>query len=390
QAAPAPSLKERVFSLFPSEITKNLIELDYSFDSVSLAGFVARPPYTRSSMRYMFTFVNGRPVKDKLVNSSIIKAFANLVERGRYPVAIICIKTPPDEVDVNVHPQKAEVRFLRPSIVSGIIIKALNEAMIRAASNHSTQLRDSSTSSELAPSLSDYFCQKENHPSSSEVIEGANRESFAFSQPDFTSQKSAGNQHKLTELSFLGTLPNSFVVLHDEQGLVILDHHAAHERIIYNRLCSLSGRDPNVESQDLLDPTVVELTALESETLREHLEILSSAGFVLEEFGQNSFLIRSVPTWVETGDLSSLIKDFVDSALQTGVKSDPETLRKDLFRNLACSAAIKASSSVSPSEVKNLLMELDTTDGPSYVCPHGRPIFVRISFNELKRRLGRT
>ncbi len=389
QTTPAPSLKERVSSLFPSEIVGNLVELDCSLDRVSLSGFIARPPYTRSSMRYIFTFVNGRPVKDRLINSSIIKAFANLVERGRYPIAIVCIRTPPDEVDVNVHPQKAEVRFLRPGVISGLITKAINEAIIGKDSNHPVHFNDWTTPTKFNVSLPDYASDGESQRKSFQVLQENNGQGFSFPQLGLTSQSNLGSRPKLTELSFLGRLPNSFVVLHDEQGLVILDHHAAHERLVFNRLCSSSESDPHIESQDLLDPMVVELTALESETLREHAEILSSAGFVLEEFGQNSFLVRSVPLWIEAKNLDNLLKDFVDTALQTGIKADPESLRRDLFRNLACRAAIKGSANISSTEISNLLLDLETTDGPSDVCPHGRPILVRISFDELRRRLGR-
>ena len=133
----------------------------------------------------------------------------------------------------------------------------------------------------------------------------------------------------------------------------------------------------------------MELTALEAEALKENLEILDSAGFVVEEFGQNSFIIRSIPSWLEGADLDDLFKSFVDTALESGLKTDPAILRNYIFRNLACKAAIKESSHVTITEIRELLASLDATDGPTDVCPHGRPILVRISFDELRRRMGR-
>ena len=157
KAPAASSYKERVYSLFPKDVSENLVELDCGLDGASLTGFIARPPFTRSSMRCIFTFVNSRPVKDRLVNASIIKAFSNLVERGRYPFAVVFIKTHPEEVDVNVHPQKTEVRFLRPGSISGLITKAVNEAVIGKVPGDSRPFGDWSKPTSFASSVSSYI-----------------------------------------------------------------------------------------------------------------------------------------------------------------------------------------------------------------------------------------
>jgi len=386
----ATTFKERVYSLFPPDIVENLVELDGRLDGASLSGFIARPPYTRSSMRYIFTFVNSRPVKDRLVNASIIKAFSNLVERGRYPFAVVSIKTPPDEVDVNVHPQKAEVRFLRPGSIAGMITKAVNEAIIGQIPSDPRSLNDWSSPTPFVTGVSRYISKdgpRQGRIDSYHTYQGSDfsipsRETWNTSKPQI-------KRPRLSELSILGKLPNSFVVLYDDNDLIVLDHHAAHERLIFNRLCNPKDQNQLKESQDLLMPQVVELTALEGEALRENFEILHSAGFVVEEFGQNSFLIRSIPSWLNGADLDDLFKGLVDTALETGLKSDPEVLRKDLYRNLACKAAIKESSNVTMTEIRELISNLEKTAGPSDVCPHGRPILVRMSFDELRRRMGR-
>lgn len=386
----ASSSKERVYSLFPKDVVENLVELEYRLDNSTLSGFIARPPFTRSSMRYIFTFVNSRPVKDRLVNASIIKAFSNLVERGRYPFAIVFIKTHPEEVDVNVHPQKAEVRFLRPGAISGLITRAVNEAIIGKVPSDSRSFGDWSKPTPFASGASRYVSKdgpREGSIDSYRIDRG----------PDtFFSQKETGpalaarlNRLRFSEFSILGKLPNSFIVLYDDDDMVVLDHHAAHERLIFNHLCKPDGQNQLRESQDLLAPQVVEFSALEAEALRENLEILHSAGFVVEEFGQNSFLIRSIPSWLEGTDLDDLFKSFVDTALETGLKTDPTILRNYIFKNMACKAAIKESSYVTTTEIRELLASLDATDGPTDVCPHGRPILVRISFDELRRRMGR-
>ncbi|MGC8605090.1 MAG: DNA mismatch repair endonuclease MutL, partial [Desulfomonilaceae bacterium] len=384
------SFKERVCSIFPAEIVENLVELDCQLDGATLSGFIAKPPYTRSSMRYIFTFVNSRPVKDRLVNATIIKVFSNLVERGRYPFAIVHIKTHPEEVDVNVHPQKAEVRFLKPGSISGLITKAINEAVIGKIPRDPRSFNDWSRPSPFVTGVSRYISKDGPRQASGASYNIGKRTNFSLpSRETHNTSETPVNHRKLSELSILGKLPNSFVVLYGNDDLVVLDHHAAHERLIFNSLCNLSAQNQFRESQDLLIPQIVELTVLEGEALKENFEILHAAGFLVEEFGQTSFLIRSIPSWIKGVNLDDLFKGFVDTALETGLKSDPEALRKNLYRNLACKAAIKESSTVTITEIRDLISSLENSDGPSDVCPHGRPILVRISFDEIKRRMGR-
>ncbi len=390
QAQPTTSFKERVHTLFPSDVVENLVELDYELDGTRLSGYVSKPPYTRSSLRYVFSYVNSRPVKDRLVNASLIRAFSNLVEKGRYPFAIIMIQAPPDEVDVNVHPQKAEVRFLRPGSISNLIMSAVNDAIIGKVVDN--QHSASHWGRPTAPMTGVYkylagdgprTCS-ESTPIFNQRQNVANTDGEALREPEIDEPRP-----ELTGLTVIGRLPNSFLVLHNDHNLVVLDHHAAHERLIFNRLCNASTDNPVIERQDLLIPQVIELTSLEAESLRENMSILTIAGFVVEDFGSNSFLVRSIPSWLQGVDLDSLFRDFLDTALETGLRADPEKLRKDLFRGLACKAAIKESSPLSTPEIQDLIRQLENSSGPSDVCPHGRPISVSLSFEELRRRMGR-
>lgn len=390
QVPAATSFKERVYGLFPSDVAGNLIELDYKLDGASLFGYVARPPYTRSSMRYIFTFVNSRPVRDRLVNASIIKAFSSLMERGRYPFAIVLIETPPDEVDVNVHPQKAEVRFLKPGLISNLIMNAVNEAILGKPFGDPRPIHDWSRPTPAVTGVSRYISRDGPRQGRDDFDIAEHGPTFSGS-PITTEYETLNDSkcHQLSDLSILGRLPNSFIVLYDDDDLVVLDHHAAHERLIFNTLRSSTDQNRRIESQDLLMPQVVELTALEAEALSENLKTLDAAGFVIEDFGSNAFLIRSIPSWLNGTDLDTLFKGFVDIALDTGLKTDPETLRENLFKSMACKAAIKERSKVTTEDIKALISSLDKTDGPSDVCPHGRPILVRIPFTELRRRMGR-
>jgi DNA mismatch repair protein MutL len=389
QAPTAKSLKERVYGLFSADIVENLVELNYELEGATLCGYFAKPPYTRSSIRHIFTFVNSRAVRDRLVNASIMKSFSNLLERGRFPLALLFIQTPPDEVDVNVHPQKAEVRFLKPGNISNLIFNGVNEALQQKTSKQRIFSGLSNPDSINTEHLQ--------HPSRNENRMGFNEKKdqggwrkfpWESAQPD-SQDGSTVSRFKFSDLGILGKLPNSFILLSDDNAMIVMDQHAAHERLIFNELCNSRKTNHSHESQDLLIPEVIELTSLESEALRENLEVLEKSGFVIEEFGSNAFVIRSIPLWLVGVDLNKTIGGFVDVVLDTGLKADPEALRENLLKSLACKAAVKETPGLEKEEIRELLSSLDRTDGPSEVCPHGRPILVRITYDELRRRMGR-
>lgn len=389
QVSKARSLMERIYGIFSPDISRNLVELNYEFEGSSLFGYFARPPYTRASARHIMTFVNFRPVRDRLVNASIMRSFSSIIERGRYPLAIVFIKTPPEEVDVNVHPQKAEVRFVRPARISSLILNGVSEAVMRKSP-------DQFTSNRIGKTPSNYLDLCSN-PARNEKSDRFNIPEAAaeWSAIPLDSCASKGTQNLevnhagFSGLKILGKLPNSFLVLNDDDSVIIMDHHAAHERLIFNELCNSTDRNVPVESQDLLIPEVIELTPIESEALNQHLDALQAAGFIVEEFGPDTYLLRSIPWWLPGANLKDTIRGFVDVALDAGIKANPEALRTELLKSLACKAAIKEGPGLENSEIRELLRRLDATHGPSDVCPHGRPILVRITFDELRRRMGR-
>ncbi|MFH0958061.1 MAG: DNA mismatch repair endonuclease MutL [Pseudomonadota bacterium] len=389
QAPIAKSLKERVYGLFSADIVENFVELHYELEGSSLSGYFAKPPYTKSSIRHIFTFVNSRPVRDRLVNAAIMKSFSNLIERGRFPMALVFIQTPPEEVDVNVHPQKAEVRFLKPVNISNLIFNGVNEA-IRGSFLEKIVSTSWGGPSSTSTEVFRYAPQDQNRNGLHESQVQRGRSEFPGNSPQPDScGGSTVSEPRFSDLHIIGKLPNSFILLNDDNAMIVMDQHAAHERLIFNALCNSSKPDHSPESQDLLIPEVMELTALESEALRENLEVLQNSGFVMEEFGSNTFLVRSIPSWLLVTDLNETIREFVDTALDTGLAADTESLRDNLLKSLACKAAVKETPGLEVEEIRKLLTSLDTTDGPSEVCPHGRPILVRITYDELRRRMGR-
>lgn len=386
-APPVSSTFDRIHTLYSKDVREHLIQVDFSMEEVRLHGYVARPPYARANMRSVLTFVNGRAIRDRLVNAAISKAFTNLIERGRYPVAVLFLELPPDQVDVNVHPQKAEVRFVNSKQVFDVILDGVHQAITGAPFRLPAGLREQT--SPRAVGISD------SRPSSSGTTVAVSpyhqptnglAEFTGGSQPQyFQEETSAGS---FSSLGILGKLPNSFLVLYNEEELVVMDHHAAHERILFDSLVRCEQEGANSESQDLLIPVVLEFSPVEARLLTRHVDLLKKVGFRIDEFGENDFVVRGVPGWLKNPDLEQYFSGLIEVMQDTGLRGDPNLLKDELLKAMACRAAVKESDAVQTEEIKSLLKDLDRSSGAP-VCPHGRPLVVRFPFNDIYRKMGR-
>ncbi len=387
---PMQSVFDRIYGIYSKEVRDNLISVEFKVEESIIKGFIAKPPYSRSNMRSVITFVNGRPVKDKLVNASINRAFSSVIEKGKYPFAVLFLSVPFDEIDINVHPQKAEVRFSKPQLISGLILDGIYVALFgtpfKLPNHERVQWNRDSPEHDFKASTNTQFV-------------GSIRKEYAeFKSENSTTSDAASvssgpemlrdERGRLSELGILGRIPNSFLLLHDEDSLVILDQHAAHERLLFERLRDADRRGERLESQGLLMPLIIELSSQESEVLREHIDILLSAGFDIEGFGEQAFLIRSVPQWMDEPDPEKFIIGMIDTVIETGLKGDLQSRKDDWFKMIACKAAIKEPNGVSREEIRHLLTNLDSSPVPE-TCPHGRPFVLRIPFGEIRRRMGR-
>jgi DNA mismatch repair protein MutL len=389
ESGPVKSVLDRINSIFSRDVRENLISVDGSEGDMRVHGYVAKPPYARSTMRSILTFVNKRPVKDKLVNSALNRAFTGLMERGRYPLAVLFIDVAPEDVDVNVHPQKNEVRFLNPSKVADLINHSVTQALYDSP-------RNSPRSIQRFPEMFAGLAKTNTQEISSFPMEQAPN----FLAPDFSSQLnktvSSSTERDIvrpgtkaySDLSVLGKIPGSFIVLHDDDEILFLDHHAAHERLVFDSLLRAQAGLEVVESQNLLIPKVITLTPVEAELLRANQEILSSSGIICEEFGENDFVVKACPVWIRDSDAEDLIRDLVGTLLETGLKPKPEEMMTELFKTVACKASVKESTQMRNDEIIALLKALDENNSPR-VCPHGRPLSFSLTFAEIRRRLGR-
>jgi len=193
---------------------------------------------------------------------------------------------------------------------------------------------------------------------------------------------------KFSSMGIVGRLPGSFVVLHDDSDLVVLDHHAAHERILFEELSRAELRGREFQSQGLLIPRVLEFPPLEARALAAHLKLLHEAGFEIEEFGEHDFVVKGVPSWINDSLIEDFFGELIDVLLETGLKGDPARLRDAMLKSMACSAAVKESEQMQSDEIRGLLRDLDRIGSPG-TCPHGRPLAASFSLNEIRRKMGR-
>lgn len=386
----APAVRstfERIHTLYSKDVRENLVEVDHSVGDARLHGYVARPPYARSNMRSVLTFVNGRSVRDRLVNAAVTRAFSNLMERGRYPLAMLFIELPSDLVDVNVHPQKAEVRFVSPVQVSQLILDGIHQALMGAPFNPPpAPMERFFPRSPVTPLASHLRGEREPEAIAMEITR--QEQPQVGPTPIQVTPPLGESGGKFSSLGIVGRLPNSFLVLHTDDELVILDHHAAHERLIFDELMRTERNASRPGCQDLLIPKILQYSAVEARALAAHLDLLQDAGFRIEEFGEREFVVKGVPEWLGNSDLEELFSQLVDVMLNTGLRGDPARFKEEVLKSMACQASVKETMTMQVEEIRMLLNDLDRTGSPE-VCPHGRPLAVRFPFSEIRRRMGR-
>jgi DNA mismatch repair protein MutL len=397
-APPVSSTLERVHALYAKEVRDNLIEVNHTLDRARLFGYVAKPPFARADMRSVLTFVNNRSVKDRLINAAVTRAFAHLMEKGRYPLAVLFIETPPEEVDVNVHPQKTEVRFRFPQSIRDLILDGVHQSLAGAPFRPPVTLgtdkwvhdprgdRPWPGDRPRSPGPSDgaSYGPRESAPDHSPIapsIPGLGID------PAAASPTGAG-PGRFGSLGIVGRVPGSFLVLHSDRDIIIMDHHAAHERVLFEELLSAQRAGMKYPSQNLLMPIVLEYPPIQAKALAAHCQLLNRLGLNVEVFGENAFAVKGIPPWLDERSLEPLFAELIEVMLDTGAQGDPERLMIEVVKRVACKTAVKETEQLQPAEVRALLAKLDQAEVPD-VCPHGRPILHRIPLDEVRKKLGR-
>jgi DNA mismatch repair protein MutL len=362
-----------------------------------LVGLLGAPGISRSTTSQIYTYINGRFVRDRVVQHAILEAYRSLLEKRRYPIAILFIDMPPEAVDVNVHPTKHEVRFRNQQQVHDFIVSALRERLqqvsfepSRVSNTFQPPPYDNSPAAVASPTTP---AQREYHERVQESLTAFNEKVAGAATITATStvkgeingwSSGSPEAQALPEgWRLIGQYLNSYLLCQADDELVLIDQHAAHERIGFERLrkqLSSSG----IESQALLFPLVLELEHREAAILSEHLGDFSRFGFEVESFGGRSFTVKSVPALVADFDAERLVRDLAAELNEIGRTGKLDNEIERVLAVIACHSMVRANQALSISEMQQLLKALAEIDFGS-CCPHGRPIMHRLPKREIEK-----
>jgi len=365
-----------------------------------VSGYVSKPTCYKATRQYMSFFVNRRLAQSRTLNFAVEEAYHSLLLTGRRPVAVVNITLDPALIDVNVHPAKTEIRFLRERQVYAAVQRATREAVLTGAETPSisargftipeweiqTPMPGQSTSQDTTERQANLWRSAAPEPAAAQQT--ANTPAPEEATQDAADDEVAVGGRALPVLRVLGQVSQSYIITEGPDSMYLVDQHAAHERILLERMIA-ALRERAVASQLLLDPLPVELAPAELEVVGEHLEQLRAIGFAIEPFGGEALLVRAVPAALvgaQTGELRELL--IALSGADAEAASHGETWEEHALANVACRAAIKAGQTLAPEEQRELIRQLEGAKARQSCC-HGRPTMVRLSFAALEREFDR-
>ncbi|HEU0265727.1 MAG TPA: DNA mismatch repair endonuclease MutL [Geobacterales bacterium] len=392
------TLLERIAPLLGRGVADSLHPVAMTLEEITVQGFVAPPDQGRSTSSWIYTYVNGRFVRDRVVQHAITDAYREVLERGRYPVAVLMIELPPDAFDVNVHPTKHEVRFRQQQKVHDAIRNAV-ASLLRRSPWLAEPMPKELVSDERGMSSSAAGRVAEVREALNRYVSRPERQEqqlpYGYPSPPFHSpttpppaESVAGKEGGFfSHLTAIGQLAAAYILCQDGEDLVIIDQHAAHERVAYEDLRRQFAAG-GVESQGLLFAKTVELTLSETSAARVHNASLVRLGFHIEEFGGATFNLSSVPRLIAGGNYVGLLRQLLEDMADVSGEESFSRAVEGLMSTMACHSVVRGAHPLSPAEILALFRRLDETDFAA-ACPHGRPVVTRIRRLDLERMFGR-
>ncbi|MGP4803334.1 DNA mismatch repair endonuclease MutL [Agrobacterium cavarae] len=401
----------RMAQILGAEFKDNAIEIDAVREDVELTGFAGVPTFNRGNSAHQYMFVNGRPVQDKLLLSAIRGAYAETVPHGRYPVAVLSLRLDPALVDVNVHPAKSDVRFRDPGLVRGLIVGAIRQALSRegdrAATTGASQMmsafRPGYSPSTVRPYLSQAWTPANSPSRPLEMSDGlALREPAQSQFIDITMPTARSDVFHTDEKSVATTVEPSryplgaaraqvhanYIVAQTEDGLVIVDQHAAHERLVFEEMRkALHAKRP--ASQVLLIPEIVDLPEEDCDRLMEHAEGFDKMGFAIERFGPGAVAVRETPAMLGEVNVQGLVRQLADEIAEWDTASSLSGKLEYVAATMACHGSVRSGRRMRPEEMNALLRQMENTPG-SGQCNHGRPTYIELKLADIEKLFGRS
>ncbi len=396
---PDQSPRRRILDVVGSDLEPDLLPFAAEQEGLIVSGLAGRPAIARGTSKGQRIFVNARPISDPSVGHAIKEAYRGLIDPARYPTVVLFLDTDPRQVDVNVHPSKAEVRFRNPSMIHGAVLSAIRSALREADLTPAV----GTGSLDRAPFAG--ALPRGAAPETREFVERFHRldavqKGFVFSQvrealaaeaPQVLAQREQEREilpavRPVTEVL---QVHSSYLVTQDEQGLLIIDQHALHERVMFETLLEAVGKG-TLESQRLLMPAMLEIDPVQMERLHSLQGLLARIGIEAEPAGPAAIAVHAFSSFLFERNVepAEFLRDLLDRAAREGLGDDPESALHETLDMMACKAAVKAGDRLGPREIADLLRQRERVERSSN-CPHGRPTTLRLTIRELEKQFGR-
>ena len=392
------ALRGRLGQVMGREFIENAVPIDAEREGIHLTGLAGLPTYSRGAAVSQFLFVNGRPVRDKLLLGALRGAYADFLSRDRHPAVALFIDCDPHKVDVNVHPAKSEVRFREPGLVRGLIVSALRHALAEAGHRASTTVAGATLGA-----------MRPEQPHTPRIYQ-MDRPSFAAKQtahqaqaPGFAEMQDSYSGRVVEEVSSetdetpadplplgaaRGQVHENYIISQTEDGIVIVDQHAAHERLVYEKLKTQMAEN-SVPAQALLIPDVVDMSEADSSRLLAISDALAKMGLTIEPFGNGAVVVRETPAILGEINAERLLKDILDELDDQGEATAVQERIDAILSRVACHGSIRSGRQMRAEEMNALLREMEATPY-SGQCNHGRPTYVELKLSDIERLFGRT
>ncbi len=380
-------MQANIATIYGRDVAENMLKLSYDTSAIKIAGYISKPSLTRAGKRQQSIYVNKRHIKNKLITRALYDAYHTYLPIGRHPVFIISLDIDPKIIDVNVHPAKTEIRIEKENNLYEAVYSAVKSSLEK--NELIPEVKDNTTQKKIpvpyTRSTQPYTPQKTNYiptktPSYSPKI-APRQLMIKETEKDITFQK-------LPDMQIISQITNSYIIAESEDSMYMIDQHAAHERINYEKLKKTKGNKPN-ESQTLLNPKIIELSQKDAAILNEKKELLKVTGFDIEPYSDNSFSVRAIPVILGKQYSESNITDVINDIIEAARITDIDNLKDSIIKMIACKASIKAGERLTDKQMLDILKELDTCDAP-YTCPHGRPTIIEMTMKEIEKRFRRT
>ncbi len=410
------NLKKTIHEIYGLQVSSKLIEIKNSNDDYDIRGFICKPEILKSNRYHMTTIVNGRVIRNNDLNRAINDAYYTYKPDSKYPIVVINIETDPTLIDVNIHPTKQDIKFSKQDQLYNLITKTIKDALYQnlllpSAMERLKATNDVISKEEINSIIEDKITLENKStmdntsngnyslPTDALLAQGEfnfnvfedtveyNAKEKIKENPEIDSQQQPENKIKSLNLHPIGAINLTFIVAQGDDGLYLIDQHAAHERINYEKVLKYF-QEEKIITTPLLVPLPIELTPTEFILVQKNLELLKSMGFVLEEFGLNTFVFKEHPIWFKEGFEEEGLRRVIDMIIQSGANFDVMKFRDRAAAMLACKMSIKANMSISLEVMQHLLDDLALCDNP-YNCAHGRPTIINFSSYDLNRMFKR-